>query len=760
MFAAIGRFSYRHRRLVLGLWVVAFVAGLGAATRLPHELKGGGFTDPKAPAQQALETLQQRLHTGLSTLDIVATGDGLAATSPQFQAQLAQTLAGLTPRTVPGLRTVQTYATSGDKTLISKDGTAAMAVLVFDVQSEQVQGELKTIRANLRRSGLRTYLTGEPAVYEAISDLSASDLRKAESYALPFALIVLVLVFGSLVAASLPVIGGAFAVSVTLGAMYLIAPHYDLSIFVMNVASMLGLAVGIDYSLFIVGRFREELGRGVTVGEAVEQTVANAGRAVFFSGVAVIVGLLGLMSFRYMSLRSMGIGGSVVVLFSVLAALTLLPALLGVLGHRVDSLRVLGRRGVESGFWRRWSDWVMAHPVVVLIGTVLVIFALAGPVLRITVNVPTATELPRSQEARQGFDIISARFDRARLSPNEALLTWAGGTQDPFAPANLQKLYAYGQELQLSGVASVTSIVTMPGIHSPQAAAAFWQAVRTAGSPAAAASVPPGSPGLPAPTPQQLATAKALAAHSTAPGAVLFSVVPTTQPDLPAGRAVARRIGDLPPPAGTTLHLAGLSAGVDGFVRAVYSRFPWVIAFVLGVTYLVLLLLLRSVLLPLKAVIVNTLSILASYGALVFIFQYGHLHSLLGFQTQGYVDATLPVIMFCTIFGVSMDYEVFLLTRIREAWLQTHDNRHSVGTGLTRTGSIITSAALIIVIVAGSFALTSVVVTKAVGVGLAVAVAVDATIIRVLLVPAAMRLLGDWNWWIPRWLERILPHVE
>ena len=241
---------------------------------------------------------------------------------------------------------------------------------------------------------------------------------------------------------------------------------------------------------------------------------------------------------------------------------------------------------------------------------------------------------------------------------------------------------------------------------------------------------------------------------------MLFNVAPTAQPDLPAGRAVARRIGDLPPPAGTTLHLAGLSAGVDGFVHAVYSRFPWVIAFVLGVTYLVLLVLLRSVLLPLKAVIVNTLSILASYGALVFIFQSGHFHSILGFETQGYVDATLPVIMFCTIFGVSMDYEVFLLTRIREAWLQTHDNRVSVGTGLTATGSIITSAALIIVIVAGSFALTSVVVTKAVGIGLAVAVAVDATIIRVLLVPAAMRLLGDWNWWIPGWLERVLPRVE
>jgi RND superfamily putative drug exporter len=648
---------------------------------------------------------------------------------------------------------VQTYGTTGNRELIAEDGSAALAVLVFDKTMEQVQPEIGPIKQALRPTTLQASITGEPAVYEAISELSAEDLRKAESYALPFALIVLVLVFGTLVAASLPVIGGAFAVTATLGAMYLIAPHYDLSIFVMNVASMLGLAVGIDYSLFIVGRFREELRRGATVGDAVETTVATAGRAVFFSGVAVVVGLLGLMSFSYMSLRSMGIGGSVVVLFSVLSALTLLPALLGVLGHHVDSLRLLGRRRRESGFWRRWSDWVMAHPVVVLTGTTVVILLLAAPVLRITVNVPTATELPKSQEARRGFDIITSRFDRGQLSPNQLLLTWDGAPQDPFVPSNLVRLYEYGQRLAgQDGVASVTSIVNLPGMASPQAAVAFWQAAGR--SPASGQGLRRTLP------PEQQAAADRLADATTRPGAVLFSVAPDTQPDLPAGRAVARRLGDLPPPAGATLHLAGLSAGVDGFVNSVYSRFPWVVAFVLGVTYLVLLVLLRSVLLPLKAVIVNILSILASYGALVFIFQDGNFTSILDFETQGYVDATLPVIMFCTIFGVSMDYEVFLLTRIREAWLETKDNRVSVGTGLTATGSIITSAALIIVIVAGSFALTSVVVTKAVGIGLAVAVAVDATIIRILLVPAAMRLLGGWNWWIPGWLERVLPRVE
>ena len=264
-------------------------------------------------------------------------------------------------------------------------------------------------------------------MYQAISDLSASDLRKAESYALPFALVVLVLVFGSLVAASLPVIGGAFAVSVTLGAMFLIAPHYDLSIFVMNVASMLGLAVGIDYSLFMVGRFREELASGAPPwARPWNAPWPRPGAPCSSAARPWWPGCSAFVSFRYMSLRSMGIGGAVVVLFSVLSALTLLPALLGVLGPRVDALRLVRRTPGESAFWRRWSDWVMAHPVVVLVGTIAVILALAGPVLRITVNVPTATELPRHQEARRGFGhaalvpVIPALLTRTSTLPNSA----------------------------------------------------------------------------------------------------------------------------------------------------------------------------------------------------------------------------------------------------------------------------------------------------------------------------------------------------
>ncbi len=757
MFAAIGRFSYRFRWALVAVWAVAFALGLAGLAELPDRLKGGGFSDPGSQVQLALGEMNERLGIGTATLTIVFVGDDLRADDPRFVREMQRALSRLAPENVPGLVRVLTPETGG-RSLVAEDGSAALAVLVFDTPLEAVQGQLSRIRELLEPSDLETVITGEPAVYEAIEDLSAEDLSRAESYALPVALIVLVLVFGSLVAATLPVIGGGVAVATTLGAMYLLTGVYDLSIFVMNVASMLGLAVGIDYSLFIVGRFREELGRGATVADAVEATVASAGRAVFFSGLAVFIGLLGLVSYQYMSLRSMGIGGSVVVVASVLVALTLLPALLGILGPRVDALRVFGRREREGRFWQRWSDWVMAHPVRVLVATSTVILLIASPIVGIVVNVPTAEELPPRQEARRGSDLIAERFDRGRLLPNQVMLTWESGSSDPFDPRRLAELHAYGQRLEaLEGVAAVESIVTLPGMDSPSEVVAFWEAVAEGDGQAAAGLPAPLSVLLQAAT---LAAAEQLAAATTAPGAVLFRVVPEDEPGLPEGRAVARRIEGVPTPPGTTLHLAGLSSGVEHFVDSIYGRFPWVVLFVVTVTFFVLLVLFRSVWLPLKAVLVNTLSILASFGALVFIFQWGNFERLLDFESPGYVDATLPIIMFCTVFGVSMDYEVFLLSRVREAWLETGDNRHSVGIGLAKTGRIITSAAMIIVIVAGAFAFTSVIVTKAIGVGLAIAIAVDASLIRVLMVPATMRLLGRVNWWIPRWLERSLPRVE
>jgi putative drug exporter of the RND superfamily len=769
VFAAIGRFAYRHRRIIVLAWVVAFAAGLVATTHVPPRLKGGGFTNPSTPSQQAQQAMQDRLGFGPAQLTIVFTSPRLDARSPAFQAQVKSALSGIDKTKFPKLLGVQTAASTGDSSFVSSDGQATFAVLSFDAVTEQVQRMIPAIRSTMKPTSLRTYLTGDPAVYADIESTSAKDLRTAESYTIPVAVIVLILIFGTLVAAALPVIGGGMAVTVTLGCFWVLSHFLDMSVFAMNVATLLGLAVGIDYSLFMVGRFREELRAGRGVEEALVTTVEFAGRSIFFSGLTVVVGLLGLVSIPFMSMRSMGLGGALVVVFSVLAALTLLPALLAILGTRVNALRIIGRSGKEGAFWGRWSDGVMRHPVIVLVGTLAIVLAFAWPVLHIEREIPGATALPQSSESRQGYDILQSRFDVSALAPIYALVTWRGA-QDPLAPANLRRLTAYGQKLQaMPGVERVVSIVNLPGTQTPAAAAGFWRVVQrpgaggaqvTSGSGAQAAGV--GLPGLVQGLlgAQQRAAALRLKALTTAPGTVLFEVVPKAPPSSVAAQDLAVRVYDQGPPAGTTLSVGGTSMTVYDFVHVLYQKFPWIILFVICVTALVLLLLLRSVVLPVKAVIMNVLSLLAGYGAVVWIFQDGHLEWLFNFRSSGAIDAELPVILFCTVFGVSMDYEVFLLTRMREAWIETGDNVQAVRFGLARTGRIITSAALIIVVVGLSFAFTSILVTKAIGVGLAVAVALDATVIRILMVPAFMRLLGRWNWWLPPWLERVLPRIE
>jgi len=758
VFATLGRFVYRHRRIVLAAWAAAFAAGLAASVSLPGVLKGGGFTRGSSPSQQAQRVMQERLGVGPTHLTVVFTSDELDARGREFRAAQDRALARLTPRALPGLNEIETAASSGSSALISKDGRSSLAVLSFNARLEPVQDQITRIRDLVRSPVLRTYVSGEPAVFRDIEEVSARDLRTAESYTVPIAILVLLLIFGTLVAAALPVIGGGAAVTVTLGSFWVLAQFWDLSIFAMNAATLLGLAVGIDYSLFMVGRFREELAAGRPVADAVEETVRHAGRSIFFSGLAVLVGLLGLVVIPYMSMRSIGLGGSLVVFFSVLAALTLLPALLGVLGPRVNALRIFWRPDREGRFWRRWSTSVMRRPWPVLIGTIALVLLLAWPMLRLSVDIPGATTLPTSTESRQGYDILAREFDPTTLSPIEVVLTWEGDP-DPLSPANLARLSDFGRELAATdGVAGVTSIVSLPGVETAEQLGAYWNSVRAGSSTDDAAggvSLWQGMLGV-----QQRKAARRLLERTTADGVALFRVAPEAPPTSEEARALSVGIRDMRPPEGARIWVAGVPAGTQDYISTLYSYFPWIVLFVIVVTAAVLLLLLRSVLLPVKAVIVNILSIAAAFGVLVWVFQDGHLEGLLRFDGSGAIEADLPILLFCSVFGISMDYEVFLLSRMREAWLETGDNQASVAFGLEKTGRIVTSAALIIVVVAGSFAFTSIVITKALGVGLAVAVALDATVIRILMVPAAMRLLGSWNWWIPAWLERRLPHIE
>ncbi len=643
MFAALGQFVYRRRRLLLLLWTLAFVAGLAATLRLPSQLKGGGFTNPGSPSQRGQAAMQDRLGFGPASITVVFTSDTLDARGAAFGAQVQRSLSGITRARFHDLLSVQTAATSGDAAFISRDGGATIAVLTFDAASEQVQNQVPAVRRALRPTALTTYLTGDPAVYAELEQRSAQDLRSAESYTFPVAIVVLVLIFGTLVAAGLPLIAGGMAVTVTLGTFWLLAHALSISVFAMNVATLLGLAVGIDYALFMVGRFREELAAGESVAEAVVTTVERAGRAIFFSGLTVVVGLLGLIE---SPLHGVALHGA---------------------GRRLGSC-VLGARG--------------AHPA--------------------------------TGAARHVGRACEPAAHRGLRRRRRALLAALVGMGDAAPFAGADRHHRAGVPVRVEGLVGE----------------------------------------------QQRTQALRLRALTTSPGTILFRVEPKRAPTSSAAQALAARIYRAGGPPGTTLRVAGVSMTIRDFVSSLYGRFPWIIAFVLCVTMAVLLLLLRSLVLPVKAVIMNMLSLLAGYGAVVWIFQDGHLQWLFQFRSSGAIDAELPVILFCTVFGVSMDYEVFLLSRMREAWEQSGASVAAVRWGLAKTGRIVTSAALIIGVVGGSFAFTSILVTKAIGVGLAVAVALDASVIRILMVPAAMRLLGRWNWWLPGWIDRRLPRLR
>ncbi len=473
MFAALGRFAYRFRWVIIGLWVVLFGVSVVATPFLGNVLTGE-FSNPNAPSAQTDALIQQKYDQGPTTLLIVFTSADLAATSDEFQAAEAQALQGLTDAKIPYLLNIVTYATTGNPQLISKDGRGSVAVLNFDASKQVVQQEVASIRKALNGTELTAYVTGEPAVNADLTSRSFSDLQRVEMYGLPVALIALIFVFGSLVSAALPVITGGLAVTVTLGGMYLLGRATSLSIFSMNTATLLGLAVAIDYALFIVWRFREELQRGASVEEAVVVTTARAGRSVFYSGAAVMVGVVGLVFFPSAGLRSIGIGGALVVFFSVAASVTFMPAILGVLGHRVDSVPVIRLHAANEGrYFKWWSRVVLRRPWAPIVAAVVIAVLIAWPAATMNPQMVSATTLPTSTESRQGMDVLDKEFDRTALSPTSVLLTWEGEQSVDILRAGA--LFMYGQELLATeGVAAVQSPFTIGGLDDPAALVALW----------------------------------------------------------------------------------------------------------------------------------------------------------------------------------------------------------------------------------------------------------------------------------------------
>ncbi|CAN5202444.1 hypothetical protein BH24ACT16_BH24ACT16_03320 [soil metagenome] len=808
IFAGLGRLTYRYRWAVVAVWALIMIAGAFFAPNLADRLKGGGFDGANTEAERVRDALEEDFGFSAATLTIVFEGDESAdARGEEFQRQQREALEGV--RGMEESSSVTTYATSGDERLISEDGTDTYALVGFDVSANETQELVREVRREVETGtggGLQTYVTGAPAVYLDIQEASNDDIRQAEAYAFPLALVILVIAFGSIVAAGVPVLVGGASVVTTLAALYFLSGTYDMSIFSLSIATMLGLGLGIDYALFAVSRFREEL-EEYEPAEAVPRTVATAGRSIFFSGTAVLIGLSGLLFFPFMFMRSIGVAGVTVVFVAVAAALTLLPAMLGILGHRINSLSIRRRRSfeaTEAGFWGRSAEAVMRRPVIVIFAVGALLAALLYPVEHMKVGVPEASVLPQSYESRAGDDILKQEFDYAALNPLQILAETPG---DPLSADSLAAVQTLsGRVGGLGDVARVNSIYSVGEEGAREYAEGVREARADAEEQAAQrvdeevqnqldevesglGTVPDGTeerireeaesraqeqidekvPDLPEGistdgdgiqvTPQGVAnffdteqardSEEIQRAIDTYVGGdrTLIQAVTEPSPYDQEARDTVEQVRDVAAPSGASFLVGGLSAGQADFISSLYGTAPYALAFVLGVTFLVLFFTFRSVFIPLKAVIVNMLSLTASFGAVVWVFQDGHLSGLLNFAPLGFVDSTLPILMFCTIFGVSMDYEVFLLSRMREAYENGESNSVSVRKGLVSTAGIITSAAAILVVVTGAFAFAEIIITKAIGLGLAVAILVDATIIRIMLVPALMRILGDWNWW-------------
>lgn len=749
---AYGRHVYRLRWFIIAFWVVVLGASIPFTLKVGDALGGGGYSYNNSESSRVDTIIASTLKPAPSQFLVVFQSDSARVSDTAYQREVNDFISRA--RSYPHVTGVQE---SG----VGLDGRTMYVTVSLSTSEDIVSQHVDDFRAILptgsAASPAHVYLAGSPAIDAAFNQITRSDVEHAELTALPIALLVLLVVFGTLVAATLPLLLAMVAVPVALAVIYGIALHFTMSIFVLNIASIIGLGISIDYSLFMLRRFRDEMASGGSIPDAVGSTIATSGEAILFSGLIVMIGFSAMLLIGVPLMSSLGIGGAVVVAVAVLAALTLLPALLGVLGPRVNALRIplIGRftaphthkpkgedghveHGEQSeqrrGFWQRWAEAVMRRPVLVILVVSAILIGLGWPIFSIELGTPSVTSLPASDQSRQGIGILNAQFPETRIDPVYVIAQAPGGSS-MLSSENLAKLDNLSKWLarqpHVTGVISLTQFPSAQGAPplSEQELAQLYSSGAYKQNPALAQRV----------------------ASTTSGNTTLITVMTNAPLDSSAGNALIDdlRGGDKAAGQGLTALVGGSQASDLDFNRYLYGNFPRSIIFILIATYLLLLLMFRSVFLPLKAILMNVLSVAASYGLLVFVFQWGHFSNILGFTSTGYLDSTNPILLFCILFGLSMDYEVFLLSRIHEEWLRTHNNRFAVARGLEKTGGVITNAALLFVIVTGAFTFTSLLITKEIGLGMTIAVLLDAAVIRTLLVPATMRLLGRWNWWLP-----------
>src|SRR6476646_10858882 len=716
---SLAGFLGRRRRWVVAAWVlIVLVASPFAMSQTDH-LTGGGFDVPGSQSMKVSESLQEDFGSQADGISVVLKAEQ-AATAAERDAAVVR---------------VQKEVASLDDDVTLPPATAAQArrelqgtdvVLVplrSNLSSDELIDPAATIREDIELgtadAGVTPYIVGQPTIWAGMQEISKEDLSQAEGTGFPIVAIILLVVFGSLAAAALPLALGFVSVFVTGALIYFISLEMTTSVFVTNMASMIGIGVAVDYSLFILARYREEREAGHDKSESRALSLSTSGLAVTFSGLAVIISLAGVWMVENQALRWMGLGAMNVVAVSILTATTLLPALIAMLGDRVLPGGVVGRvedffrrrfyrrktaeqaATEKNRFWRAWTERVMAHPWTAIVGVSAVLLFLASPLLSLETGTEAVAQFPKDSDVRVGNEIASEQLN--------------GGT------------------------APVQIVASFDGAGVDKAAVAGF-AREVEGTPGVASVAPPAYAG----------------------GAALIQATPSAPSESDAATALIGRLRDTVVPGSALAQQAEVNVGGETArsddVRNQVGGSMWkIILFVLSLSFLVLMVMLRSLILPLKAVLMNLLSIGAAFGVLVAIFQWGWFDGFLGFESQGALDTINIPLIFAIVFGLSMDYEVFLMSRIRERYMVHGDNERAVSEGLSTSARTISSAALIMTSVFAVFVLTGVPSIKELGLGSAIAIALDATLVRLILVPAAMKLMGNWNWWMPSWLDRLIP---
>jgi uncharacterized membrane protein YdfJ with MMPL/SSD domain len=719
----LAQFLGRRRRWVIAAWALIVVLALPFASKQTEHLTGGGFDVPGSQSMKVSEALQE---------DFGYQADGIAVVLKAAPGATATARDRAVARVQGQVAELDDVRLPPEAAALARRQLQRTDVVLLPLRSELSSDELIDPAADLREDmgpgdavgGVVPYLVGQPTIWAGMQEISKEDLAKAESSGFPLVALILLVVFGSLAAAALPLALGFVSVLVTGALIYFISLEVNTSVFVTNMASMIGIGVAVDYSLFILARYREERQGGHEKGEARERALSTSGLAVTFSGLAVIISLAGLWMVDNQALRSMALGAMTVVAVSILTATTLLPALIATLGDRVlpggivDRVAAFFRRrfyrrrtaeqvaAEQNRFWRGWTARVMARPWAAIVGVSAVLLVLASPVLSLDTGNEALKQFPPASDVRIGNELASAQL---------------GGGTDP--------------------IQVVASFEGQPAADDRAAVAGFARELEAAR-------------GLTRVAPPAFAGED-----------VLFQATPSAPSESEAATAAVDRLRDTVIPGSVLAQRAEVNVGGETArnhdVDEQISGSMWkIVLFVLALSFVVLMVMLRSLLLPLKAVLMNLLSIGAAFGVLVAVFQWGWLDGFLGFESQGAVNTIDVPLIFVVVFGLSMDYEVFLMSRIRERYMAHGDNERAVAEGLSSSARTISSAALIMSAVFAVFVLTGVPSIKELGLGSAIAIALDATLVRLILVPAAMKLMGDWNWWMPSWLDRALPDLS